>query len=635
MVTNQPAFRDQDAVTHDRTRFGRTWLVLLLTGVMPTLLVGLAMAFHDATPQSWAMTLALASVGAMVVGLFITRPIIDSISGSRDEAMASERQLRQLMQLSGDWYWQQNTRHELTRIIHRGRDQDSNDSHAELPFHGLARWEVEGLRLADSRYTWESFRALLERHEPFDRVLFDYWPEGRKRVIFESTGRPLFSDNSEFCGYIGVSSDLTQKRLNEKMLSLQRSLLQGVLLSAPVPELCASYSKGLKNCLTAHADVLLGYREHAGLPRWRIRGTNPALHLSLDKGSQFWANPDQFCGPIEGHEQHGLVWLGQIKPEHYFDPSWSTSMGYSTIWVAIRKAVEPNQPEYWMMIAQKGPVPVVDDDVLRVLTAIRLLGLCVERRVFEDDLQTLNATLEQRIEARTAELQRSNSELEAFTYTVSHDLRAPLRAIDGFSSILREDFAAQLPEDANRLLDRISNNARQMGGLIDGLLDFSRLLRTDVALVPVNFAQLVEQVLEQLDAQARATVIVPALPVVKADPVLIRQVWMNLVDNALKFSAKVGSPTVTIEYERLGAIHRFKVRDNGAGFDMKYADKLFNVFERLHHKQDFDGTGVGLAIVKRIIDRHGGQIVARGCPGEGAEFEFTLPVEANVPEGKE
>lgn len=543
----------------------------------------------------------------------------------------AESQLRQLMELSGDWYWYQDTAHTLVRIIHRGQDQaGANRAGHHLPFHGLARWEVEGLKCIDSRYDWASFKALLDRQLPFDRVVFEYWPQKAERIIFESTGRPLYGSNGEFTGYMGVSSDLTQKRLNEQMLSLQRSLLQGVLLSAPIPELAASYARGLKSCLTVHADVVLGFRDKSEQNHWRVRGTNPRLRMPFDKGQQFWDNAENCSDPIDGHDQHGLVWLSKMRPEYYFEEHWRTELGLSTVWFARRKAIEPNQPEYWIMIAQQGVDKVCREDVLRVLTAIRLLGLCVERRVFEDDLQGLNGTLEQRITERTAELTRSNSELEAFTYTVSHDLRAPLRAIDGFSSILREDFADSLPDEARHLLDRISNNARQMGGLIDGLLDFSRLLRTDVTRVCVDQQQLLEQILEQLDARRKSSIDVCELPQVYADPVLLKQVWMNLIDNALKFSAKVPEPRITIEYEKAGRFHRFKVSDNGAGFDMKYSDKLFNVFERLHHKKDFDGTGVGLAIVKRIIERHGGEITAQGELGQGASFTFTLPEHAEL-----
>lgn len=618
----------QKTFEQSRTRVNRSLVLVIVTSIGPLALAALYMSGSTSDSSSWQLTVLLTvmlgTVGAWFMGNKLLSGLLDLIKSS----VQSESQLRRLMELSGDWYWQQDSTHTIVRIIYRGKDQNSQaQGGRHLPFDGLARWDVEGLRCIDPRYNWDTFKELLDSHQPFDRVCFEYWPKDSERIIFESTGRPLYDLSGEFMGYMGVSSDLTQKRLNEQLLSLQRSLLQGVLLSAPIPELAASYARGLKNCLTVRAEVVLGFRDKSDQNHWRVRGTNPVLRMPLEQGQTFWNNAEQFCEPLEGHDQHGLVWLGKMKPEHYFEANWAAELGITSVWFALRKAVEPNQPEYWIMVAQQGVQAACHDDVLRVLTAIRLLGLCVERRVFEDDLQGLNGTLEQRITDRTAELVRSNSELEAFTYTVSHDLRAPLRAIDGFSSILKEDFAETLPEDARGLLDRISNNARQMGGLIDGLLDFSRLLRTDVARVKVEQQQLLEQILEQLDAKRKNVVELCDLPPVYADPVLLKQVWMNLIDNALKFSSKTEQPKVLISCEKQGRFYRFSVQDNGAGFDMKYSDKLFNVFERLHHRKDFDGTGVGLAIVKRIIERHGGEIGATAEPGKGACFVFTLPAQ--------
>lgn len=616
----------QKTFEQSRTRVNRSLILVIATGIGPLALASLYMAGSTSDSANWKLTVFLTLALGLLGAWFMGNKLLSGLLGIIKSSVQSENQLRRLMELSGDWYWQQDPAHTIVRIIYRGKDQNgSQKGGPHLPFDGLARWEVEGLKCIDPRYNWDTFKELLDGHQPFDRVCFEYWPKNAERIIFESTGRPLYGSDGEFMGYMGVSSDLTQKRLNEQLLSLQRSLLQGVLLSAPIPELAASYARGLKNCLTVHAEVVLGYRDKSEHNHWRVRGTNPKVRMPFEQGQAFWNNVEEFCEALEGHDQHGLVWLGKMKPEHYFDSNWATELGITSVWFALRKAVEPNQPEYWIMVAQQGVEAACHDDVLRVLTAIRLLGLCVERRVFEDDLQGLNGTLEQRINDRTAELTRSNSELEAFTYTVSHDLRAPLRAIDGFSSILKEDFAETLPEDARGLLDRISNNARQMGGLIDGLLDFSRLLRTDVARVKVDQKQLLDQILDQLDAKRENTVELCELPPVYADPVLLKQVWMNLIDNALKFSSKAAHPKVVIDCEKCGRYYRFSVKDNGAGFDMKYADKLFNVFERLHHKKDFDGTGVGLAIVKRIIERHGGEISATGELGQGACFVFTLP----------
>lgn len=610
------------------------YLILVIgAAIAPAILLAFYVSGATAEPVRWLstilLTLALGVLGAWFVGNKLILGLLTLI----DSSAQVESQLRRLMELSGDWYWQQDSSHAIVRIIYRGKHQaNSNRAGFNLPFDGLARWEVEGLKCIDPRYNWQSFKTLLDNHLPFDRICFEYWPVNSERMVFESTGRPLFGKQGEFTGYMGVSTDLTQKRLNEQLLSLQRSLLQGVLLSAPITELAASYARGLKNCLTVHADVVLGYRENSEQNHWHIRGTNPALRMPLDKGQLFWDNAQEYSDPLDGHDQHGPVWLGKMKPEQYFDSSWKNELGISVVWMACRKAIEPNQPEYWILVAQRGVQTACNDDVLRILTAIRLLGLCVERRVFEDDLQGLNRTLEQRINDRTAELMRSNSELEAFSYTVSHDLRAPLRAIDGFSCILKEDFASHLPEEASSLLDRICNNARQMGELIDGLLDFSRLLRTDFSHIKVDQQQLLDQILDQLNAKRQGVVELCDLPPVYADPVLLKQVWVNLIDNALKFSSKALQPKVVVEWEKVGGFYRFCVSDNGAGFDMKYADKLFNVFERLHHKKDFDGTGVGLAIVKRIVERHGGEISAKGEVGKGAWFTFTLPEIAELNE---
>lgn len=620
-----------------RTKVNRSLILVILTAIGPLTLAGVYMAGATGDSDGWNLTLMLTLTLGVLGAWFMGNKLLSGLLDTLHSSVQSENQLRRLMELSGDWYWHQDSTHNIVRIIYRGKDQKHANRLAglNLPFDGLARWDIEGLKCIDPRYNWDSFRQLLDNHQPFDRVAFEYWPKGAERIIFESTGRPLFSPRGEFTGYMGVSSDRTQKRLNEQLLSLQRSLLQGVLLSAPIPELAASYARGLKTCLTVHAEVVLGFRDRSVNNHWRVRGTHPELRMPFAQGQALWDNAEKECDPIEGHDQPSLVWLGKMKPEQFFDESWTSKLGISTVWLARRKAIEPNQPEYWIMVAQQGVEQIASDDVVRILTAIRLLGLCVERRVFEDDLQGLNATLEQRIGERTAELTRSNSELEAFTYTVSHDLRAPLRAIDGFSSILKEDFAGSLPDDARGLLDRISNNARQMGGLIDGLLDFSRLLRTDVARVRVDQQQLLDQILDQLDAKRNNVVEICELPPVYADPVLLKQVWMNLIDNALKFSAKTAQPKITIQCEKLGSFYSFSVQDNGAGFDMKYSDKLFNVFERFHHKKDFDGTGVGLAIVKRIIERHGGQITAQAEPGQGACFTFTLPEHEDMTELKD
>jgi signal transduction histidine kinase len=242
----------------------------------------------------------------------------------------------------------------------------------------------------------------------------------------------------------------------------------------------------------------------------------------------------------------------------------------------------------------------------------------------EDAIRKLNAELQQRVAERDA----TNQELEAFTYTVSHDLRAPLRGIDGFVGILLETYAQQIPEEGRHYLDRVAANARQMGQLVDDLLRFSRLGRQPLKTQAVDTRAVVHNALDLLapaveGRQVELTVL--DLPECRGDPALLEQVFINLIGNAIKYT-KGRAPARIEVAARLGEDGEpvYSVRDNGAGFDMQYAGKLFGVFQRLHRTEDYEGTGVGLAIVQRIVQRHGGRIWAEAEVDKGATFSFTL-----------
>jgi PAS domain S-box-containing protein len=253
------------------------------------------------------------------------------------------------------------------------------------------------------------------------------------------------------------------------------------------------------------------------------------------------------------------------------------------------------------------------------------------RKRAEQEVLTINAELEERVQERTAQLEAANHELEAFSYSVSHDLRAPLRAIHGFSRILIEQHSPQLSSDARHYLEVVRDNALQMGELIDDLLTFSRLSRQPLQKHAIAPAGLVAQALHDLSSEIepRIEIAVRDLPSCQGDPALLKQVYVNLLSNAIKYSGRREQARIEV-----GALPRadghaavYYVRDNGVGFDMRYVHKLFGVFQRLHHAGDYPGTGIGLATVQRIIHRHGGRVWAESELDRGAAFYFTLEPE--------
>lgn len=237
--------------------------------------------------------------------------------------------------------------------------------------------------------------------------------------------------------------------------------------------------------------------------------------------------------------------------------------------------------------------------------------------------------LEKKVEERTAQLEAANKELGAFSYSVSHDLRAPLRAIDGYAAMLEEDYANQLDDEAKRMTQNIKNSASKMGQLIDDLIAFSQMGSKEISTKTVDMHKMAERTMQELlllEPDGKFQVHLQPLPAGRGDENLLQQVWQNLISNALKYSSKTAHPVIEIGAKETNGTQTYYIRDNGAGFDMQYKDKLFGVFQRLHHAKDFTGNGIGLAFVKRIIDKHHGAIYAEAEPGKGATFYFSLPI---------
>lgn len=282
----------------------------------------------------------------------------------------------------------------------------------------------------------------------------------------------------------------------------------------------------------------------------------------------------------------------------------------------------------------QGKLVYIIHHVEDVTEFVRLKRLDGERHRLTDELRSRAEKMEAEVYARAQEvaetsrlLEQANAELESFSYSVSHDLRAPLRAINGFSQALLEDHGSTLPPDGQTLLARVRENTKRMSQLIDDLLVFSRLGRKPLDMGPVDLAALVDAVIQeqrQADPKRQMEVVVHSLPGTLGDAGLLRQALTNLIENAFKFTRRQPKARIEIGARVEGAETVYYVRDNGAGFDMKYASKLFGVFQRLHGESDFEGTGVGLALVQRIVHRHGGRVWAQAAVDQGATFYFTL-----------
>jgi PAS domain S-box-containing protein len=393
-------------------------------------------------------------------------------------------------------------------------------------------------------------------------------------------GNPRYGPDNEFVGYVGCCLDVTARKRAEDRV--QASLNE-------VNE--------LKMALDEHAIVAI---------------TDP-------QGKITYVN-DKFCAISKYSraellgQDHRLINSG-FHSQQFIREIWRT-IARGEVWKGEIKNKAKDGSYYWVATTI---VPFLNEDGRpRQYVAIR--ADITERKAAEDEIRKLNVELEQRVADRTAEL-------EAFSYSVSHDLRAPLRAMCGYARILQEDFGKLLPPEARQKLQRIDDNANKLGQLIDGLLAFSRLSRQPLSKRLISPELIVNHVLEELQpdhAGRRINLRTSRLPACQADPTLLQQVFANLLSNAFKYSRHRDPAEIEIGAQTGARQCVYFVRDNGAGFEMQYAHKLFGVFQRLHRAEQFEGTGVGLAIAHRIVNRHGGRIWAESQPDNGATFYFTL-----------
>jgi PAS domain S-box-containing protein len=353
-----------------------------------------------------------------------------------------------------------------------------------------------------------------------------------------------------------------------------------------------------------------------------ILAVNPAAERILGRSGH------ELPGPTLDAHWQAIHEDGTPFPAAVFPSTLALRTGQPTPSV-IMGLLRPDNMRIWISLAAQ---PIFHPGAPRPYAVVCTFHDVTARVRAGQEVRRLNVTLERRVEERTRQLVAALSDLESFSYSVSHDLRAPLRAIDNFSSILQEEYATGLDAEGRRLIGIVRKNARTMGQLIDDILAFARAGHRDLVLADIDIGDIARDVLQDLAssyAGRRVEVDIETATRVRADAAAMRQVMTNLLANAIKFTRPKAVAHVEIRSRASANEIVCSVKDDGVGFDPEYAHKLFGVFQRLHDAEEFEGTGIGLGIVKRILDKHGGRVWAEGAPGRGAAFFFALPVIRN------
>jgi PAS domain S-box-containing protein len=457
-------------------------------------------------------------------------------------------------------------------------------------FPGAYEAWLQGIHPEDRDFSNSASQQAVRGEKEYDTEFRVVWPDKSVHYL-KAAGKVFFDKNKNAIRMLGVNFDITKQKLTENELKESEEYLK------------------------------LGY-ETANLGIWK--NDMQTMAVEFDEQARIHYGFDESIVTLSDviariHPDD----MGRLVAEIEKATSPSGTGRYATEY----RVIHPDGSVHWLYIG----VRVIFEGEGENRRSIMGFGTSLditERKHAEERILELNNELEQRVKERTSQLEAANKELEAFSYSVSHDLRAPLRHINGFVDLLNANYKDILPDKGKHYLTVINDASTQMGALIDDLLQFSRTNRQEMQQMNLNMNSIIQEVLKFFNEETKDRKIdwdIAKLPVITGDLALLRMVWVNLFSNAVKFTRNKEIAKINIGYTEEKKEYIFYIRDNGAGFDMRYVHKLFGVFQRLHSKQEFEGTGIGLANVQRIVQRHGGRIWAESKLDEGATFYFTIP----------
>jgi len=578
----------------------------------------------------FAVSLALPLVGLIGYGLY---------DRARDEFAATETRTRRLAESSADRAAQyvadlRNTleaiaRRPLVRAMDRARCDPSLADLVDLyPRAGsLIVVDNEGMILCSSRPLPRDRVLRIVDEDLLREMLADPRFRISKPVLGRVSGRwvvsavqPVFGEGGAAVGTVAMATDLLQWR----PFPTSDGLPEGAVITVVTAD-------GTVIARSAEAEKWVGRKA------WDERIVQQVLGL---KEGVVRAQGPNGVDRIFGFKQVAeLPWfvLAGLPEESVFAPARERLAQTGTLLALVvglvlalswGLAARISKPIRAIAEALRARAEGNEDVKVPVAGPVEVAGVARELNRLIEASARAERELEGRVRERTAQLEAANQELEGFSYSVSHDLRSPLRAIDGFSRMLTEDYGARLDDEGRRRLAVIRENSRRMGRLIDDLLDFARLGKKPLARSAIDMSSLAGEVYRELRAanpEGAPVFDLGPLPAGWGDPAMLRQVLANLLSNALKYVSKGRAPRIEMKGWADGDHNVYCVKDDGVGFDMAYYDKLFGVFQRLHSEEEFPGTGVGLAIVQRVVTRHGGRVWAESKPDEGSSFYFSLP----------